>query len=31
MAAGLIDVPLTMANVVAILDHREQNAIYDRR
>lgn len=31
MAAGLTDKALTMVELVAILDQREQNAIYDRR
>jgi hypothetical protein len=31
MAAGLTDKPMLMADLVAILDQREQNALYDRR
>ena len=31
MAAGLTDRPMLMAELVQILDAREQNAIYDRR
>jgi hypothetical protein len=31
MAAGLTDKPMLMADLVAILDQREQVAIYDRR
>jgi hypothetical protein len=31
MAAGLTDKPMLMADLVQILDAREQNALYDRR